>query len=264
MSWRFSKFPIKATRIPDSEDTNDNFLEIVEEIGGELNEHNWQDKGDAATAIARTDIDRDDVFLWHSVGDQRAAGFPAESRLLGGNPFVSDNAVEISSASSWVGLTTTRATFTSPNTLLWIHASVQAIQTADWMTSIQPTGAWRLRTDDSFSNLSVGIGVDGVVIPESVVGGAEPDNDRNYGLMAPSMAVATSLVLPITAGQHTISIMVRVGPKTGNMIGGQAAAPREGVANGASGVDLRDKLEDWGGRSIQFAQREIIVLEMRR
>jgi hypothetical protein len=274
MSWRFPKFPIKAGRIPDSEDTNDNFIESAEEVGGELNEHNWAKKGIVGGSdIARTDVSRDDVFLWHSIGDQRAAGFPAASQLAGTLPHstMSDNAVTVSSASSWVAVPTTQSTFTSPNTLLWIHVSLQAVQDREgnltWMRQVAATGNWpAIRNNDTFSNLSVGIGVDGVVIPESVVGGAEPDNDRNYGLQAGSMPVATSVVIPVTAGQHTISIMARVGPRPPTIIGGQNADnPREGVdGTAAPGNDIRDRISDWEGKAIVFGQREVIVLEMRR
>jgi len=135
------------------------------------------------------------------------------------------------------------------------------------MRQVAATGNWpAIRNNDTFSNLSVGIGVDGVVIPESVVGGAEPDNDRNYGLQVGSMPIATSVVIPVTAGQHTISIMVRVGPRPPTIIGGRNADnPREGVDSaGAPGNDIRDRISDWEGKAIVFGQREVIVLEMRR
>lgn len=264
MSWKFPKFPIKAGRLTDARDTDDNFLEFVEEVGGELNEHNWQDKTDAgAAALQRTDVSRDDLFVWHSDGvAKHGGGVPTtQSEFLDG-PAAADNTVYLSSASSWSALPGTTVTFTSPNTLLWIHASLQAVNDSPGTTTWWRSGRFGVlgavpRYDDTFSNLLIGIAVDDYLIPESVVGGAEPSNDRNYGVMMPSMPLATSIVYPVTAGEHKVSLFVRVAPKMGSIIDGTAANPQE-VIDGGAGTG------SWDGIGIHFEHREVMVLEMRR
>jgi len=265
VSWKFPKFPIKAGRLTDALDTDDNFLEFVEEVGGELNEHNWQDKTDAGPArrFQRTDVSRDDLFVWHSDGvAKHGGGVPtAQSEFLDG-PAAAANTVYLSSASSWSALPGTTVTFTSPNTLLWIHASLQAVNDSPgtltwWKAARFDVGGTTIRYDDTFSNLLIGIAVDDYLIPESVVGGAEPSNDRNYGVMMPSMPLATSIVYPITAGEHKVSLFVRVAPKMGSVINGSASEPEE-LINDGSGTG------SWDGIGIHFEHREVMVLEMRR
>lgn len=262
MSWRFPKFPIKAARLTDALDTDDNFLEFVEEVGGELNEHNWQNKATAATAIPRTGVDRDDIFLWHSIGvDKTTAGLPSATQLINGTAVGSPGTgtIYVPNANAWTPLPTSTLTFTSPHTLLWIHASLQAVNdpyAASQWWRVLTSGFWGgNRKADTFANLLVGIAVDGYVIPESVVGGVESDNDRNYGVRLPSMPLATSLVYPVVAGEHTIEIQVRVGPKQGTLMHGPASEPVE---------KQDDNTQGWDGKGVRFEQRELIVLEMRR
>ena len=61
MSWKFPRHPIQSGRVPNVDDTNANFREFTEEIGGKLNEQNWhKDAVDSHSQIARKA-----AFVWH-------------------------------------------------------------------------------------------------------------------------------------------------------------------------------------------------------
>ena len=219
MSWRFPKFPTKANRIPDVDDMNANFLAVAEELGGQLNEHNW--KVNAITDKA--DVSQD-IFVWHSsfqdVQDQKA------------HISISPRSIQIPERTSWriiEGSTGGDAsvTFSSPACLLWIHASLQIVQDPD-----SPTGnTWA--NDNYFNYALAAIEVDGYVIPETVIGGAEPDNDRVHGVFYGAMPVATSVVFPVGPGMHKVSIVAKTGARA-------------------------------EGRGIHVDNAELICLEMRR
>lgn len=216
MSWRFPKFPTATNSVPDVDETNANFYEVVEEIGGRLNEHNFE----AGTFSIYAALDSDAGFVFHA--KDMGAG-----RIVPG-PAIGGDDTRIPARSGWRKLEDASISFTSPATLLWINASLQVTQNPTTM----PAGtAWA--NDDAFNYVMVGIEVDGYVIPESVIGGAEPDNDRAYGVIWPTMPLATDIVFPIGPGEHTVSLVVRVGARE-------------------------------GGKGVHVGKCEIICLEMRR
>ena len=61
MSWRFPKFPTATNSVPDVDDTNANFYEVVEEIGGRLNEHNF-----ASGSFTKGQVSPEAGFVYHS------------------------------------------------------------------------------------------------------------------------------------------------------------------------------------------------------
>ena len=214
MSWRFPKFPTATNSVPDVDDTNANFYEVVEELGGRLNEHNF-----SGASFTRGDVAPEAGFVYHS--NSNDAGDTD-------NPAIGASDIRIPARSGWRKIEETTITFTSPACILWINASLQAVQNPTTM----PAGTtWA--NDDAFNYVIVGIEVDGYVIPESVIGGAEPDNDRAYGVILPAMPLATDIVFPIGPGEHTVQLAIQVG-----------ASP--------------------GGKGVHVSNAELICLEMRR
>ena len=69
MAWRFPKYPLLVTRTPDIDDLNRNFYEYVEEVGGRLNEHNWDESASNGLTISHM---ADDIFVWHSASVTQA------------------------------------------------------------------------------------------------------------------------------------------------------------------------------------------------
>ncbi len=215
MSWRFPKFPIKSGRIPDVDDTNANFYEVAEEVGGSLNEHNWG----VGAITAKSDLAQDACFVWHS-----ASGGPNQEHA---QIAIDPDSTKVPERTAWRQIDDAKSTFTSPGCLLWIHASLQVVQDPD------TSGGAGWADDSGFNFVLVGIEVDGYVIPESIVGGAEPDNDRAFGVFWGAMPLATDIVFPVGPGEHTVSIVVKTGAKK-------------------------------DGRGVHVDDAEIICLEMRR
>lgn len=211
MSWRFPKFRFRTGQVPNVEDINRDFYPVAEEAAGRLNEHNW-----ASAAITnRTQVEDDAVFVWHQAGyyaDIDAGPWQATA-------FNDEFSVE----RIWRDLPNATVTFNSPGCLLWMHGTAQ-------VTFNQSSGALH-------NNLFFALRIDGAVLPESIVGGVEPSQDKSPGLQNPAMPVGTSLVFPVAPGEHTVSLVVTIGKESG-----------------AAAYTNRTFIES----------RELIVLEMRR
>ena len=196
MSWRFPRFPTKANRVPSVDDMNENFFEFTEEIGGRLNEHNWK----AGAISSKTDIKQDACFVWHSNDNDPETQYPTAATATSG-----DGDVDIPQRVAWREVTTT--SFASPGCLLWIHASAQITQNRTVGTYWQ--------NDTGFNWVLMGIRVDGYVIPETVIGSMEPENDRAFGLRMGALPVISSVVFPVGAGEHEVALVVKTGNKKG-------------------------------------------------
>ena len=236
MSWKFPKYPVKNTQVIDLEDMNENFLESVEEIGGRLNEHNWKEGAIAAT----TSLEKDAAFAWHQDGAfvQRLVSWPQP--VVAGAP--KDQLIP--ARPTWTPVDDCSLTFTPPDCLLWIHGSVQLVQGASLNSSSGPPsnigGFWN---GNYFVYVQFAIQIDGYVIPETIIGGTEIDNDLNTGVRMPMMPLVTDIVFPITTGSHTIKLVVRtVGPS----------------------LDKAGTTQDTSPKGFYVSCREIMCLEMRR
>jgi hypothetical protein len=190
VSWRLPKFPLKNTRVNDADDVNANFYEVVEELGGHLSEHNWNQ----TTSIVNTDIASDAAFVWHSVAVVQAMF----SNLTAATDFTPDggNWARIETTPGWELIDSMTRTFTSPGCLLDIQASWQMrpnIQTAP---------------DDS-ARCSFGIRLDGVVIPESILGIVDMENYRPAGIAYGPCPLECGINIPVGSGSHTVELVVR-------------------------------------------------------
>ena len=99
------------------------------------------------------------------------------------------------------------------------------------------TGNFNQSSGALHNNLFFALRIDGAVLPESIVGGVEPSQDKSPGIQNPAMPVGTSLVFPVAPGEHTVSLVVTIGKESG-----------------AAAYTNRTFIES----------RELIVLEMRR
>tara|TARA_R100001082_G_scaffold98004_1_gene66088 strand:- start:15607 stop:16347 length:741 start_codon:yes stop_codon:yes gene_type:complete len=246
MSWRFPKYPVKNTQTVDLEDVNANFLEYAEELGGQLNEHNWKEGAIAAT----TSLEKDAAFAWHQGGayDARPShvwpGPTANSQLITARPV-------------WTAISNCTLTFTSPDCLLWLHGSAQLNQGALDSSSGRPSntgsiwgpaGASGGSTPTGgpyFVSVQLAIRLDGYVIPESIIGGTEIDNDDASGVRMPMMPLVTSIVFPVATGSHTVELVARTVGKVLEK-GGGAQSPETSPLG------------------FYVSSREMICLEMRR
>lgn len=238
MSWRFPKYPVKNTQVVDLEDMNENFYSFAEELGGQLNEHNFQEGAISAT----TQVAKDAAFVWHQSG---AAPTPNTSL-----PYPQSGDQLISARPTWTPIENCSVTFTSPDCLLWIHGTAQFTQPGATAIDGVPTATGNVWNPEYFVLIQVAIQIDNYVIPESIVGGTETDNDKASGTKQPMFPAGTSLVLPIAAGQHTVTLVARA---VGAIVDkGTIATPATPAATEQS---------PWG---FYASCRELICLEMRR
>ena len=198
MSWRFQKLPITTTTVPDVDDMNENFYEIAEEIGGKLNEHNWKS---GAFSSAVTNLALDSCFVYHS-GANDLSNQRAQLKVSG--------SVVVPERSAWRRIDSTTQTFVAPGCLLWIHATAQINLTA---YDNNPTAGSVAAVTANYNTAFFGIEVNGYVIPESVVGGSEPENDATAGVYRSTMPLGTSIIFPLPPGETTVSMVVRSGAK---------------------------------------------------
>ena len=235
MSWRFPKYPVKNTQVVDLEDVNANFEEYAEELGGQLNEHNWKENAISAT----TSLEKDAAYCWHSSGGfvQRTVNWPM--RVSGSNP--EDQL--ISARPVWTAIDNCTLTFTSPTCLLWIHGSVQLNQGAAASSGGLPSNTGTAWNGEYFVNVQLAIRIDNYVVPESIIGSAEVDNDFPSGLRQPMMPMVTSVAFPIATGNHTIELVART----------------VGVVLKKGSTD-----QDTSPKGFYVSCREIMALEMRR
>ena len=152
-----------------------------------------------------TQIEKDAAFVWHQDGDA-----PTQNDHLA-RPNSGDQL--ITARPSWTKIDDCSVTFTCPDCLLWIHGTVQLNQAAATTITGTPSVTGEAWNDDYFQLIQFAIMIDGYVIPETIVGGTELDNDEVCGLKKPMFPAGTSLVLPVAAGQHIVTLVTRsVGP----------------------------------------------------
>lgn len=212
MSWRFPKFPLEDGMVPAVDDVNANFREVTDELGGKLNEQNFQ-KG----AIARiSEVEPDAAFVWHSARRGYIDFFGAAT----------SGRHEIVLNSNWTDIDDCQMTVQAAEGALFILASFQVSK------------AYSDLGDQSHVVTLYGIKVDGLVIPESVIGTSEEMNDATGGVGYGAIALSTSIVIPMSSGSHSVSIVCRT------------LMPSDALSG--------------HNTSIYLYNREIIALEMRR
>lgn len=227
MSWKYPQFPIKNTYVIDIEPINENFLSIVSEAAGYLNEHNFKATSTVDLLFTRSNVPKDiGMRLMYS-------------RAIGRDPFNVDGTnwnkfrpLDFYQTKSNVGLSVSARFRGGP---VWIcgsftlhnhpvprsgypYKNVTAVLTA---TNGKQKGF----------GYNVAIEVDGAVIGESLVGsgdltienhvneavgvntGATPDTltfhpSGGGGINGAMNSVVVDAVLNLTPGHHVIRIAI--------------------------------------------------------
>lgn len=189
MSWRFPKHKFSSGQTVTPDDLNESLRPAAEELSGQLNEHNWR----AATVPSFVNCQSDCAFVWHSTG--------VYSDADPGNYGV--NFLEFPASPTWQQLGDTKVIKTTPACLLWAHASFQ----------VMPI----VFTSAGIPTINAAIMVDDQVIQETIVGSGDLSNESSAGVQMTGIQMlgvplATSVLLPVASGEHTISIVVRANP----------------------------------------------------
>lgn len=193
MSWKFPKYPMKNTRVPDVDNMNENFLASAQEMAGQLNEHNWAKDAFTSAPLATTFFEEDTAFVWHSNSVARTI---IPFGLLDGTGVRADY-VFFPERSDWREITESKLSFSSSSCLGWIHASLQFYQENANSNPLD----WTL--------CQFAIQIDGAVISETITGGTEPPQDRERAPLMWARSEAISLVFPLAPGPHEIAIVIR-------------------------------------------------------
>lgn len=200
MSWKFPKHPVKNNRVPDADAMNENFLSPGQELVGKLNEHNFR-----ANTFAATQIHPSAAFVYHTAsGINNYIPYNMGPSTYNSNDDTHSNFLFFAETSDWVELSDSVLTFSSPACTAYIHASAQVYtdRTASIVSISRPQP-------------QLAIKIDGAVIPETITGGTEPDQDRYLGAFARAAAfpAVTTITIPLPSGAHRISIVLRsIGP----------------------------------------------------
>lgn len=187
----------------DHRDLNDGFLPVVEEMDGNLGEHNWSD--DLRTQLFRTTDLADDVTQRVNSGTDRYKVVDASGTVpaKGSNP----DLVEIPPTQSWEPIADLTHTFTTNGGFVYVIASFQTGRSrpTDQLGSVQP----------QLLNMRFGVRIDGAVEPVLVVGDQDfyqEGSRMELGVDGWGQGVDIDGILPLAPGQHTIDIVASCRP----------------------------------------------------
>ena len=232
MAWKYPKRPIKGTYVADIDAINENFLTVIEESTGYLNEHNFQASGlDADGNLLAVTEPEQLIALRQAVVpvSGRSNQLPEDighilhySRQVGPSPDTN--------GSDWTEVSGTdfyqtfdgdgfKITANFKGSLVWICASF-TIHTHDIPRRALSTWATggQFPTTKAYG-LNMGLMLDGALIPESLVGSGDitqenfRDDNNEYkgggGINGGRNAIVLDAVVYIPPGNHTIEIGVQ-------------------------------------------------------
>lgn len=215
MSWKFPKHPIKNDRVPDADEMNENLLASGQELVGRLNEHNFK-----ANTFSQSDVSTRAAFVWHvGVGIDGPGGAGNQDRnyipysfgpsTYNANDDTKTHFLVFAETQSWQEVPDSVLEFSSSSCLAQIHASAQ-IWVDRGPATVGAGSGFRTQSMEPCQP-QMAIKVDGVIIPETIIGGVETSQDKYLGArpQAFCMPCLTSVVIPLSPGPHRIAIVVR-------------------------------------------------------
>lgn len=221
MAWKYPKYDIASGYVIDVDPINDNFLPIVNEQSGALDEHNIAANVDGVeSGVLRRKLALDAAFtLHHSEKTASPTDYTNKTGWLKISP--SDD------WQSWSSTTGTRLEFVSTGTTMWACASFQLICGFD----ATAPGASTSDYQKGFG-FNIALRLDGVIVYDSLLGSGDSSNEfyRGYnnrgGMLAPSAAkdlaipqcgggitgarlpITVDAVIDISPGEHTLELVV--------------------------------------------------------
>ena len=217
MAWKYPKYDIASGFVIDVDPINDNFLPVVNEHSGSLDEHNLSA---TSSGVTRAKLATDAAFtLHHSHKAASPTNYTNKTSWL-----------KISPSDDWQAYPNAdgmRLEVVSTGTTMWACASLQLICGFDGTNQ-----------DAGFSNFQKGFGfnvalrLDGVVVYDSLLGSGDTSNEfyRGFnnrgGVLEPSVAkdlaipqcggglagarlpVTVDAVIDISPGEHVLEVVV--------------------------------------------------------
>lgn len=212
MAQIFPKFKLKEKTPIAKDEVNENLQEIVGEIQGGLGEQNWSEN-----TFTRADVSDGALLRVHTKKVEGPVYFtssnPHSYHPKGERYGSGTNHVKVPTNRTWTTLVTFDVTCRS--SLLWIMASFQQ--------DYHFPGGWtdfsgdpRPGRDRFFPGVQYALAIDGGRVHETIIGGTDRSNDRRgESYRHWRHPFATDLIVPITAGVHTISLQGRMVATTG-------------------------------------------------
>lgn len=192
MAWRYPKWRDLDGYPVDIDSINEDFEATVEEMEGSLNEHNW-----AYQAVTSLDDVAPDALV------QFKEKYQTVNPTIGvGNPparFLPTNGFQVAANLDWCVIDDMSTTVNTDTANLWIMASFQH------QGSDPDAGSFRL-------GVQYGIRIDGTLLWETVVGGADRSNDlrgEGFGGSYGATPFVIDAILPVVSGQHLVEIVAR-------------------------------------------------------
>lgn len=217
MAWKYPKYDIRNGYVVDVDPINDNFLTVVNEVSGALNEHNFEAD---STALTRDQLAEDAAMHMHISRKDVTTSLPVKSSWL-----------SVAQQDGWQTFSGAGAKmdFDSTGAMTWLCASFQLMDTGGVITKRQK----------GFGVL-VALRLDGAVIYDSLLGSGDSGTDffngfenragklnlgamgsdanrqdkqstpyGGGGLAGARLPVCVDAMVELTPGPHTLEIAVR-------------------------------------------------------
>lgn len=192
MAWKYPRYRNVDGEVMDLEAINENFETVVQEMQGQLNEHNW-----AYNAFTSPlDYTAGACLRTKQLSSEVTAMLPGAVAPGTIGMLVSGTAYKTLPVFDWdVVMSTTIRTSTAT---LWISASFQHAYSA-LVTSRE--------------GIQYALRVDGIEIVETITGTGNRANDQNgEGIdgRGTNMPFVLDAIVPVLAGQHTVQLVSRM------------------------------------------------------
>tara|TARA_R100000008_G_scaffold86287_1_gene78722 strand:- start:4358 stop:5143 length:786 start_codon:yes stop_codon:yes gene_type:complete len=214
----------------DVDRVNENFREVIQEVNGNLSESNFKYR-----TLDQTHVKDDAVFRFHKfyeVGSVRCKGAHHATTMTGAGTYeqnlprtggsgfsaTAGGVVAVPINNKWT--TIARLDVITRTGLLWIMGSWQQSYYVDGEETATGFGAGSARSDSGnlntrdryrfFPGLQYCLSIDGTRVAETTVGGLDAADDIHGEAYALWQApFVTDMVLPVSAGNHVITIEAR-------------------------------------------------------
>jgi hypothetical protein len=167
MAWKYPRHDIRSGFVADIDAINDNFLAVVDETSGSLNEHNFDS---SKTVLKRQQLAKDGAFSIHVT----------KSNADPSNFSTKTGWQEIQKVDDWQSFDADGATlnFIGRGSMVYVCASFQLIAT-DGLQSVRREST--LLTDQMGFGFAVALRVDGTLIFDSLLGSGDSSSEFYRG-----------------------------------------------------------------------------------
>lgn len=195
----------------DVNEVNEGIEVFVQEMQGNLGEHNW-----AQDAFIESDVSAGAIMRAYVVTEgvnwfDPGIGSYLEQDLSTTTTTLATDAHKVSNAYEWATIAGMEISLLVGNVILWVTFSAQTDFRSSADTSIGGSVAETYGHGNNLSGLQIGIFINGSLISETTIGSMDRSNDyKGEGHHFKRDPVAIDCVTPVPPGKHTISAKIRI------------------------------------------------------